>query len=80
MQAATGSNQQARRHGAPGLPSVGVAGTQSWLPFRQGLRFTAASNLDEKSHHCRQNMLAKYRATLREKNPKDILSNALVNR
>lgn len=79
MQAAAGSNQQAGRHGTPGLPSLGMAGRQSWLPFRQGLHFIAASNLDEKSHCCSQNTSAKYHETLSEKK-KDILSNVLVNR
>jgi len=79
MQAATGNNQQAERHGAADLASVGVVGMQSWLPFRQGLHFRAASNSDEKSHRCSQNRLAIYHAALSRKK-RDILSNALVNR
>lgn len=79
LQAAAGSSQRAGRLHAAALLSEGVAGTQSCLPFRQGPRFTAACNLDEKSHRCSQNTLAKYRANSSEKNPKDILSDVLVN-
>lgn len=47
--------QVAGKQDAPGL---GLAGTQPWLPPRQGLRFPAASNFHEKPHQRSQNTLA----------------------